>query len=128
VLGIVTWLSLVPKHGLPQEEWIHVLAWIHHVTGCPVDKIVHTGMYFVMCGSLLIALPNYVSRVRGCVVAFLFAVFWGVLMEFAQASATALGWTARSFDYYDMLANGIGAILALASFCTLRKIFRLIRN
>jgi glycerol uptake facilitator-like aquaporin len=37
---------------------------------------------------------------------------WGILMELMQALVTMLGWAQRGFDWQDMLANAVGALLA----------------
>lgn len=124
VVCAVTWLSLAPSEGLPQGEALHLLIWLHRSIGCAPDKIAHAAMYFCVCGVMLIALPLRVFRLRGCLAAFIFAVSWGVLMEIAQAGATALGWTTRAFDFYDMLANGVGAAIAVCVFCLLRTFYR----
>jgi hypothetical protein len=127
VIGTVTWLSLAPSDGLPKTEAFYLLAWLHHCTGCAPDKIAHAGMYFCVCGALLLALPQCVFRLRRCVVAFVFAVGWGALMEILQACTTALGWTTRAFDYYDMLANSVGAAIAVVTFCLLRFVYHRVK-
>ncbi len=112
VLSMVTWLSLTDSDGMRQHELMHLLVKIHRLTGLQPDKIVHMAMYFCVCGALWIALPGRLWRCPSPVWAFVFATMWGVLMELMQALVTMLGWAQRGFDWQDMLANAVGALLA----------------
>ena len=71
--------------------------------GQPVgfDKLNHLLAYAAICGWF----GSCVHR-RWLFAVILFAVCWGVLMEFLQSRT---GY--RTFEYYDMLANTLGALI-----------------
>ncbi len=75
------------------------------------DKILHATAYGV---GALIAMNGFVER-RSTILILLF--IWGVLMEIGQRFAPG-----RSFEYADMLANGIGIALGIGLFCACRQL------
>ena len=69
-----------------------------------LDKIVHGSFYFVF-----VVLWTLVLGKRKCFIIFGIALFLGGIIEFLQGIMQQH----RSADYYDFLANSIGALLAL---------------
>lgn len=95
---VVAVLSLLPGDELPQKTFT-----IPHF-----DKIVHAGMYFVIC--LFFISPFEKLRVgKGYLAAFASSLFLGALMEVLQ-NAIARN---RSGNYDDFFADMAGAALAL---------------
>ena len=80
------------------------------------DKLVHTVMYL---GLALLVCWSMHAEVKhkwyGLVT--IFAILWGVLMEFFQLNMH-LG---RSFDFFDILANSLGAIIGVAIYSLLAR-------
>ena len=101
-LGIVCYLSLIPTGDRVQKS---ILDLPH------LDKIVHAGMYFVLS---FIAI-HYLHKTKikhKYLVASLFCIGWGILMEFLQSSKIIN----RDFDIADIIANIIGSILGIVFF------------
>lgn len=73
------------------------------------DKIGHLAVYGLLTYLLIWGFrkgsPNFSTK--HILIAGIIASLFGVAMEFAQAYLSV----GRKFDYYDMLANSIGAIL-----------------
>jgi VanZ family protein len=69
------------------------------------DKLQHCGAYAVLA-----FLPCIYERRRVAVMLLVLAAAMGVLLEFGQLFSPG-----RSFDVYDMLADGIGIILGAAA-------------
>lgn len=97
-LFVIAFLSLVPSGNIPE---------IPLFPGA--DKLVHICMYL---GLSFLACWAYVGdfiRLR-CMYTLLAAVFmYGVLMEILQRTMQ----NGRSFDFKDMVANLVGAIIGL---------------
>lgn len=78
------------------------------------DKIIHFLMYFILVGWFVQLYKDHQSRLF----ILLWAIFLGLFIEFLQGMTSY-----RSFDYYDGVANSIGAIgafvLAKTSFSSL---------
>ena len=95
-IAALLWLSLTPTP--PQIPG--VLGW---------DKLQHCGAYALL--TLLVAqFLLYLSLHPGkaCRVALLVAVCFGALMEVAQL----LAYTGRAAEWWDLLADAVGALLA----------------
>lgn len=80
-----------------------------------IDKIIHIGMYFGL--SLVLSYGFYysqkiVSKKRLLLITFIISSLVGVLMEILQSTITS----SRSFDYFDIIANIIGAFIGSALF------------
>ena len=92
--GIIAWLSLAAHPPRISIKW---LSW---------DKIQHAGAYFLLtffAGRAFLGL--IVSRKKAWLMAFVFSVIFGGLMEIAQGALSRV----RSADAYDILANICGA-------------------
>lgn len=82
------------------------------------DKVVHFIFYFVFVYFWTISLQN--KRLNYVLIILFLALIIGVSIEFLQENFTSN----RTFDWYDILANSIGAI---ASFIYVKK-FCAIKN
>ncbi|KXK36929.1 MAG: VanZ family protein [Saprospiraceae bacterium] len=79
-----------------------------------VDKVGHLSFYMVLTFLWSMALRH---NKPGPVLIMVFAIFFGIAMEYGQL----MMFNGRSFDYYDMLANTIGAMIGY-------KLFKYISN
>jgi VanZ family protein len=77
-----------------------------------LDKVEHLIAYFVLS---LFWLLSFESRTSKIVVTVLI-VLYGILLEVLQSELT----TYRTFDYFDMIANSLGVLLAFLA-VSLRK-------
>ena len=100
----ISWLLLMcilfvlPGSALPEENWF---------ADIQLDKWVHIGLFsvliFLWCSSFQLGLPGTSWII------IIIAIFYGILVEFVQKT-----WIPnRSFDLYDVLADGIGSIVGL---------------
>ncbi len=104
-------LCSAPGHFIPSADWMDLLS---------VDKLVHAGLFFVLCG-LFFLLVFKRQHARAFMLLYtLAAVLYGISLEYMQA----LWFSNRSFDYLDMLANTFGCALALSVNKTLLKRFK----
>lgn len=78
-----------------------------------IDKVGHALAYFFLTIMWFITLIETNKKK----IIIILCIAFGVLMEFLQANLTSY----RSFEYLDMLANTIGAILALFFFNRIEK-------
>jgi VanZ family protein len=74
-----------------------------------IDKIQHMIAYFFLTLSWLVALG---TNKKSLYIIVLSCVFYGVLMEVLQVKIT----TYRAGEYYDILANILGVLLAFTLF------------
>jgi VanZ family protein len=81
------------------------------------DKVAHFGAYGVFALLLSVLIFDH-SVKRAISRAILIAAAYGVGMEMLQA----VSGTGRSFDYVDMVANLLGAMLGGLAFWLLKKI------
>lgn len=101
-LVLVHFLLLLPGTSFSEEK----IVLIPHA-----DKLVHFGLYFVMVASWVLFfnlkddLTNNQKKTWNFIVVLL-AVGDGVIIEFIQASPLIH----RDFDWYDALADAVGAI------------------
>ena len=90
-------LSTVSSQRLPKiQSWSDVIG---------VDKLAHALVYAVFAVLLYLPLQNW--RISAGWTATLLSALFGASMEFLQASLS----TGRSFEFADMLANSVGAII-----------------
>lgn len=75
------------------------------------DKAMHAGAYFVLTSLWISGWMKNTEKsnflVKNLIICFLCVIF-GIFIEVLQDKMT----TYRSFDYYDMLANSLGVIIA----------------
>lgn len=99
---IILILCLLPKSDLPDDSWIN----IPHF-----DKLVHFGLFFVLFLTLRFASPER------WFVNILICVAYGCAIEIAQEIAE----TGRSAEWFDLLADAIGATFAAAIALIVRR-------
>jgi len=93
----IGFVSLMPSNGLPQTSFRNI------------DKLVHFSMYFILSISIALGFFKLESlasfeKFSPFLLAFVYSFLIEILQEFATNS--------RFFDIFDILANGIGCILA----------------
>lgn len=81
------------------------------------DKVVHFVFYFVFVIVWSFSLKEKMSKFR--IKTLLAAVFYGIIIEVLQYAVTKN----RTADFYDVLANTVGAMLAFITFPFLENIF-----
>jgi len=88
----------------------------HWFDGLPIDKMIH----IVLFGSLALSIFAYfqysnilgLKTIRAKALALIFCILYGIGLEYYQKYFVP----SRSFDVIDMLADAIGALLALPFF------------
>lgn len=101
-VGILAWLSLASYPPKVSVKWF---SW---------DKLQHAGAYFFLVfftGRALLGL--IASRQKAWRAAFVFSVFFGILMEMAQGLFSSV----RTADGYDIAANISGALILYLLAC-----------
>ncbi|MFW5803918.1 MAG: VanZ family protein [bacterium] len=92
------------------------------------DKIIHLFIFFVFSILLLIDLKNLYQKLsrKHYLITFFLSFFYALLTELMQKNFTSY----RSFEWYDILADVLGIILALILFKLNRAFFleKLINN
>ncbi|WP_233131566.1 VanZ family protein [Tenacibaculum holothuriorum] len=78
-----------------------------------LDKIEHAIAYFVLTITWLFAFIHHKNKI----LIIISCLFYGIIIEVLQATIT----TYRTGDYYDILANSTGILLAYLIFCFFNK-------
>ncbi|WP_162142835.1 VanZ family protein [Terrimonas ferruginea] len=102
-LMICTILLCMPGSAFPESSWLDHIPLF--------DKWVHIGMFAIMTfliGKMTMALGHSTKKTFILIALLCFA--YGVLMEFVQHYWIPY----RSFDVWDMVADGAGAAVGLA--------------
>ena len=94
-------LCATPGQYIPSASWMQLLS---------LDKLIHAGVFFILSGLMLaVAVKFYDGRpvinmllVSGC-------VLYGALLEVMQAKF----FSNRSADWYDVVTNTFGCLMAL---------------
>ena len=91
-------LFVIPGSALPEQSWF---------IDIQLDKWIHIGLFsvliFLWCSSFQLGLPGTAWII------IILAITYGLLVEFVQKT-----WIPnRSFDLYDVIADGIGSIIGL---------------
>ncbi|WP_268848769.1 VanZ family protein [Flavobacterium aestivum] len=98
--GIVAYFCLVESSEIPTIDIPNL------------DKCIHTFFHFVFTLVWFLYLRKqlqYSNVIRPLFYSFLFSLIFGIIIEFLQQLCT----TTRSADFFDFIANAIGALLAL---------------
>lgn len=118
------------KTYLPAIIWLLVITVLsgypgNHVPKIPVwqfDKLVHTVIYFVLSVTLIYAFQKQYNQVSKRIIIsisiILFGIFYGGFMEIMQHYI----FINRSGNWYDFIANGVGAILGVFIFPLVMKL------
>jgi hypothetical protein len=92
-------LCATPGEYIPEAWWMQVLS---------IDKLVHAILFFVLYALLLLYLKRDSKPVYLKALWFLLCVFYGMALELMQARL----FSNRSSDWYDVLANTAGVVIA----------------
>ena len=95
---IIIFLSLMSASDLPQSPLFNIPCF---------DKLVHGGLYCML--ALLVVVPLRKTRLKVGLIAFVYTVFLGGLLELIQSYFTV----SRSGSWTDLAADAIGAILGI---------------
>ncbi len=98
-------LCATPGQYIPNLGWLELLSF---------DKFVHLGIFFIQCSLLFLISIKHKQGLQFIAAYFLLAISYGLLLEFMQAKI----FSNRSADWYDVIANTAGCILALIFFKT----------
>lgn len=105
---LVCWTLLIfilcatPGQYIPQISWLELLSF---------DKLIHAGMFFVLCLLLILFSFNHQPSFGIRIIYFFLCLSYGLSLELMQAYF----FTNRTGDYMDMIANSFGAFIALLS-------------
>lgn len=93
-------LCATPGQYIPSADWLELLSF---------DKFVHASLFFVLCALWFV--PGFRTNKPGFyfVVVILLGLAYGASLEIMQARY----FSNRSADWKDMVANGVGCLLAL---------------
>lgn len=97
-LYISVWTALIIYASVTSSESIPKFNVFEHF-----DKVVHFCMYF---GQSFLLIPLFIKLKYKYLIAILSAIGFGILMEWIQFSLTEN----RSADFFDAIANSLGAI------------------
>jgi VanZ family protein len=111
------------KYQLPLFIWAVIIFWLSSIKTFPnlklpfigVDKLVHMSVFFVFCWfsrrALFFQIASSTLKRWSLIGAFLLTCLYGYFDEVHQLYVPT-----RSYDYFDMLADGVGALLFVALF------------
>lgn len=103
-------LCATPGQYIPTASWLELLS---------ADKLVHASVFFVLTLLWLLVALKYKQTKTTAFVYFFLCVLYGGALEIMQA----LVFSNRSADWYDMIANAFGCVLALLLFRKIRNSF-----
>jgi VanZ family protein len=121
LLPAIAWFILtlilltLPGKDLPQIGWMENL---------PVDKVIHIFLFFVLVTLFfwgIVSTKPGTANKRVLVFIALTALLYGIAMEFVQKY-----WVPnRSFDEWDIVADGVGSFLPLLLVAPIMKMLRI---
>jgi hypothetical protein len=97
---IIFGLCSMPGRFIPTANWLELLSF---------DKWVHASVFFTLVALLEISVTVHQHNKKLIYVYFFLAVLYGGLLEIMQATL----FSDRSADWYDMIANSFGCVMAL---------------
>lgn len=97
---IILYLLTIPGNDLPKISWMDTLH---------LDKLVHAGLFFILCFLFIHSSAKRENHWGYILMIMLLGCLYGIIMEFVQKYWIPM----RSFDVYDMLADGVGSALAV---------------
>ena len=103
---------------LPGSNFSHAPNWMNAVH---VDKLVHMALFGYLAFSFFIhfelSKSRFLKSIRAKALTLIFCILYGIGMEYYQKYFVP----SRAFEVADMLADAVGAILALPFFMMVRK-------
>lgn len=97
---VILGLCSMPGRFIPAVSWLELLSF---------DKWVHAGIFFTLLGLLQIAVVSHKQSNMIAYFYFALCVLYGGALELMQAKL----FSERSADWYDVIANSFGCIVAL---------------
>lgn len=105
--AIIIYLSLSSLKNLPVKISVS-------------DKFLHSLAYVTLTLSWLFAIKKSHQEIRSKLLIAAAIFIFGVTLEILQETITEN----RAMDYYDVIANTVGILLALSSFSYLLKVYK----
>jgi VanZ family protein len=105
-------LCATPGQYLPSEEWLELIGF---------DKFVHASIFFILLSLAFLKAFKHQQSSFVFVMSFIFAFFYGVILEFMQANY----FSNRSADFYDIAANTAGCFIAVLIFKKTKSIYKI---
>ena len=93
-------LCAMPGKFIPSVSWLELLSF---------DKWVHAGIFFVLVGLFHISVKAHQQNTILFYFYFVLSVLYGGALEIMQAKM----FSDRSADWYDVIANSFGCLMAL---------------
>lgn len=93
-------LCATPGRYIPSTTWLEMLSF---------DKWVHAGVFFTLVTLFAISVHAHQQKKQILYLLFTLSVAYGGALEIMQAKV----FSERSADWYDMIANSFGCVLAL---------------
>ncbi len=97
---VIFGLCSMPGRFIPSVSWLELLSF---------DKWVHAGIFFTLLGLLEIAVIAHGQAKTLAYIYFILCVMYGGSLEIMQATM----FSDRSADWYDVIANSFGCVMAL---------------
>jgi VanZ family protein len=122
LLPAVAWLMLsfflltLPGKNLPSAGWMDHLQ---------IDKIVHIFLFFVLVTFFfwgIVSTKPGIHQKNTLLAIAVLALAYGIAMEFVQKYYIPN----RSFDAWDVVADGIGSFLPMLLIVRIQKLFKLV--
>ncbi|MCX6204575.1 MAG: VanZ family protein [Bacteroidetes bacterium] len=107
--------------SMPGSEFSDPTSWIAMIMSLPfADKMIHVALFGSLAFSIFLhfelSLQPSFKTIRAKALALLFCVLYGIGMEYYQKYYVP----SRGFEVKDMLADAIGALLALPLFNSIK--------
>ena len=108
--------------SLPGTNFAHGNNWMDTL---PIDKLVHITLFGSLALSFFVYFEStnseFLKSIRAKAFALIFCILYGIGMEYYQKYFVP----SREFEVVDMLADAIGAILALPFFNLIKKYIKI---
>ena len=103
------WIALFGTLGVVALSLTKIGAYVptHDVTH--LDKVMHFGAYFVLTVFWMFALKNGSKQLIRSLLVAIGLILLGIILEVVQGVFT----TYRTFDWWDVLANSLGVVVAI---------------
>ena len=105
-------LCATPGQYIPSEKWLELIGF---------DKLIHASIFFILLSLVFLKAFKHQQSTFVFVMTFIFAFFYGVILEFMQANY----FSNRSADFYDIAANTAGCVIAVLIFKKTKSIYKI---
>lgn len=96
-------LCATPGQYIPSEKWLELIGF---------DKFIHASIFFILLSLVFLKAIKHHQSSFIFVMCFIFAFFYGVILEFMQANY----FSNRNADFYDIASNTLGCLIAVLIF------------